>query len=86
MAIQQVLYFKCSYKKSYMKISARNQIKGIIREIKQGIITAKITIDIGGGNLLSSVITVDSVEELNLKPGDEVYAIIKSTEVMIGKK
>ena len=69
-----------------MKISARNQIKGIVREIKTGIVTAKITIDIGGGNQLSSVITVDSVEELNLKPGDEVYAIIKSTEVMIGKK
>lgn len=69
-----------------MKISARNQIKGVIREIKTGIVTAKITIDIGGGNELSSVITVDSVEELNLKPGDEVYAIIKSTEVMIGKK
>jgi molybdate transport system regulatory protein len=68
-----------------MKISARNQLKGVIREIKTGIVTAKITIDIDGGNTISSVITVDSIEELNLKVGDEVYAIIKSTEVMIGK-
>lgn len=69
-----------------MKISARNQLKGIIREIKPGVVTAKLTIDIGGGNLLSSVITMDSIDDLNLKEGDEVFAIIKSTEVMIGKK
>lgn len=69
-----------------MKISARNQIKGTIKEIKSGVVTAKLTIDIGGGNLLSSVITMDSIDDLNLKVGDEVYAIIKSTEVMIGKK
>jgi molybdopterin-binding protein len=69
-----------------MKISARNQLKGVIREIKTGIVTAKVTIDIGGGNTISSVITVDSIEVLNLKVGDEVFAIIKSTEVMIGKE
>jgi len=69
-----------------MKISARNQLKGIIREIKPGLVTAKLTIDIGGGNLLSSVITMDSIDDLNLKEDDEVFAIIKSTEVMIGKK
>jgi len=68
-----------------MKISARNQIKGKIIEIKLGVVTAKVTLDIGAGNVLSSVITMDSVEELQLKPGDEVVAIIKSTEVMIGK-
>lgn len=69
-----------------MKISARNQIKGVITEIKSGVITARVILDIGGGNRLSSVITMESVQELNLKPGDEVYAIIKSTEVMIGKE
>lgn len=69
-----------------MKISARNQIKGTIKEIKTGIVTAKVIIDIGGGNLLSSVITMDSLEDLGLKPGDEVIALIKSTEVMIGKE
>jgi molybdopterin-binding protein len=69
-----------------MKISARNQIKGIVTEIKPGVVTARVMLDIGGGNRLSSVITMESVEELNLKPGDTVYAIIKSTEVMIGKE
>jgi molybdopterin-binding protein len=69
-----------------MKISARNQIKGIITEIKPGVVTAKIVLDIGGGNKLSSVITMDSVNDLNLKVGDTVTAIIKSTEVMIGKE
>ena len=69
-----------------MKISARNQLKGILTEIKPGVVTAKLTIDIGNGNLLSSVITMDSITDLNLKLGDEVYAIIKSTEVMIGKQ
>lgn len=72
--------------RSIMKISARNQIKGVITEIKSGVITARVILDIGGGNRLSSVITMESVQELNLKPGDEVYAIIKSTEVMIGKE
>ena len=69
-----------------MKISARNQIKGVITEIKPGVVTARVILDIGGGKRLSSVITMESVQELNLKPGDEVYAIIKSTEVMIGKE
>jgi len=69
-----------------MQISARNQIKGVITDIKSGIVTAKVTLDIGGGNMISSVITVDSIEELKLKVGDEVFAIIKSTEVMIGKE
>lgn len=69
-----------------MKISARNQIKGIITEIKPGVVTARVILDIGGGNRMSSVITMESVQDMNLKPGDEVYAIIKSTEVMIGKE
>lgn len=69
-----------------MKISARNQIKGIITEIKPGVVTARVILDIGGGNRLSSVIIMESVQDMNLKPGDEVYAIIKSTEVMIGKE
>ena len=68
-----------------MEISARNQIKGTIKEIKQGTVMAKVAVEIGDGTILNSIITVDSVENLNLKVGDTVYAIIKSTEVMIGK-
>lgn len=68
-----------------MKLSARNLLKGKITDIKLGAVVAKVTIDLGNGNVISSVITVDSVEELDLKVGDEATAVIKSTEVLIGK-
>ena len=68
-----------------MEISARNKIKGIIEEITLGSVMAKVKINIGNGNVISSVITIESVSELKLKIGDQVYAIVKSTEVMIGK-
>lgn len=68
-----------------MKLSARNALKGKVVEVVPGIVTAKVKVDVGGGNTVVSVITVDSVMELGIKVGDEVYAIFKSTEVMIGK-
>jgi len=67
-----------------MQLSARNSIKGKVLEVVPGIVTAKVKLDIGGGNTIVSVITVDSINELNIKVGDIVYAIFKSTEVMIG--
>jgi len=68
-----------------MEISARNKIKGTIDEITLGSVMAKVKINIGNDNVISSVVTIDSVTDLNLKVGDVVYAIVKSTEVMIGK-
>jgi len=68
-----------------MEISARNKMKGTIEEITLGSVMAKVKINIGNGNVISSVITIDSVTDLGLIVGDEVYAIVKSTEVMIGK-
>lgn len=68
-----------------MKISARNNIKGKVIEIKEGEVMAKVVVDIGNGNSITSMITVDSIRELDIKKGDDVVAIIKSTEVMIGK-
>lgn len=68
-----------------MEISARNKFKGTIEEITPGSVMAKIKINIGNGNVISSVITIESVADLKLKVGDVVYAIVKSTEVMIGK-
>jgi len=67
-----------------MQLSARNTIKGKIIEIVPGIVTAKVKLDIGNGNAIVSVITVDSVKDMGLKVGDEAYAVFKSTEVMIG--
>ena len=68
-----------------MEISARNKMKGTIEEITLGSVMSKVKINIGNGNVISSVITIESVTDLGLKVGDEVYAIVKSTEVMIGK-
>ncbi|MBP9021607.1 MAG: TOBE domain-containing protein [Spirochaetes bacterium] len=68
-----------------MKISARNQIKGKITAIDLGTVMAKVKIEIGGGNSLTSLISKESVDELSLNLGDEITAIIKSTEVIIGK-
>jgi molybdate transport system regulatory protein len=68
-----------------MEISARNKIKGTIEEITLGSVMAKVKINIGNENVISSVVTIDSVTDLSLKVGDVVYAIVKSTEVMIGK-
>jgi molybdopterin-binding protein len=68
-----------------MKISARNSIKGKVTSVKEGTVMAKVTVDIGAGNTISSVITLESLKELEIKVGDEVYTIIKSTEVMLAK-
>ena len=68
-----------------MKISARNALKGKITAIKKGAVMAQVTVDVGGGAKVVSAIFVDSVEDLALKVGDEVTAIIKSTDVMIAR-
>ena len=64
------------------KISARNQLRGTIEEIVLGTVTAKVSVRVGD-NLIESVITRQSVEEMGIKVGDTVTALIKSTEVMI---
>ena len=67
-----------------MKLSARNQLKGTITSIKVGAVNSIVTLDIGGGNLVTSTISINAVEELKLKVGMEAYAVIKATSVMIG--
>ncbi len=68
-----------------MRISARNALKGRITGIKRGAVMAQVSVDIGGGNRVLSAIFVDSVDDLGLKEGDEVLAVVKSTDVMIAK-
>ncbi len=68
-----------------LKLSAKNQFKGKIVEIEKGVITARVKIEVTMPVIVTSVITKDSVEELDLKEGEEVVAIVKSTEVLIGK-
>lgn len=68
-----------------MKLSARNQIKGKIVAVQKGQTTAHVRIDIGGGVVITSSITNEAVDDLGLKTGDEAYAIIKASDVMVGK-
>ncbi len=67
-----------------MKLSARNQLKGVIKSIEDGLITSKVVIDLGGGNEIVSIISKQAIKELELKPGKDAYAIVKSTEVIVG--
>ena len=67
-----------------MALSARNHLKGEITEIVLGTVTALITVKVGD-NVVESVITKRSAEELGLKVGEKVTAVIKATEVMIQK-
>lgn len=66
-----------------MKISARNRLKGKIVDVKKGVTTAHVKIDIGG-QIVTAAITNDSVDELRLAPGISAYAIVKASDVMIG--
>jgi len=66
-----------------MKISARNQLKGKIVEVKKGATTSHVRIDIGG-QVITASITNESVDDLGLAAGKTAYAIIKATSVMVG--
>ncbi|HVN88368.1 MAG TPA: TOBE domain-containing protein [Candidatus Binataceae bacterium] len=67
-----------------MSLSARNHLKGEITDVLLGTVTALITVKVGD-NIVESVITRRSAEEMGLKKGDKVLAVIKATEVMIQK-
>ena len=67
-----------------MALSARNHLKGEITEVILGTVTALITVKVGD-NVVESVITKRSAEEMGLKKGDKVTAVIKATEVIIQK-
>ena len=68
-----------------MKLSARNVLKGKVTAVVKGVTTAHIKIDVGHGVVITSSITVEAAKELQLKKGDEAYAIIKASEVIVGK-
>ncbi|MBE6509915.1 MAG: TOBE domain-containing protein [Methanobrevibacter sp.] len=68
-----------------MELSARNQLKGKVTNVDLGAVMANIKIEVSEPNTITAVITKESAERLGLKDGDDVTAIIKSTEVIIGK-
>ena len=69
-----------------MAVSARNQLKGVVLTLVKDNVMAEVSVDVGGGNTIVAVITRQSAETLHLKPGDEVTAVIKATEVMVAKE
>jgi molybdopterin-binding protein len=66
-----------------MKLSARNRLKGTIVEVTKGQTTAHVRIDIGGAVVTASI-TNESVDELKLQKGQQAYAVIKASDVMVG--
>ena len=68
-----------------MKLSARNRIRGVIEGIEKGEVAASVRINISTPAVITAVITKDAVDDLELKVGEEVEAVIKATEVMVSK-
>jgi molybdopterin-binding protein len=66
-----------------MRLSARNQIKGTVSDVKKGATTAHIRVDIGNGVVMTSSITNEAVDELGIKTGGKVTVVVKASDVMI---
>lgn len=67
-----------------MDISARNQLRGKVTDVKLGTVMAQVTVQVGGQQIVSAV-TRDSVDRMGIKVGDDIVAIVKATEVILGK-
>ncbi len=68
-----------------MKLSARNVLKGKVIEVKKGATTAHVRIGIAGGAVVTASITNEAVEDLRLVDGDDVYAVIKASDVIVAR-
>jgi molybdopterin-binding protein len=68
-----------------MKLSARNVLKGKIIDVKRGSTTAHVKIELRGGVVMTSSITNEAVDELRLTVGDEAYAVVKASDVMVAR-
>jgi molybdopterin-binding protein len=66
-----------------MKISARNMLKGKVKQVTMGAVNAEVIIELPGGTEIASIITITSAKNLGLKDGQEVYAVIKASNVMV---
>ncbi|UCE16621.1 MAG: TOBE domain-containing protein [Candidatus Bathyarchaeota archaeon] len=69
-----------------LKISARNRLRGIVKEVNKGAVAAKVKIEIEAPVVVTALISREAVEELDIKPGDRAEAVIKATEVMVAKE
>ena len=73
-----------TFKEFIMKLSTRNMLKGKVVKVEDGAVNGVVTLDIGGGQQVVSVITMESIRNLGLAPGKEAYALIKASSVMMG--
>jgi molybdate transport system regulatory protein len=69
-----------------MKFGARNQIVGTVTDIKKGSVMCQVGLDVAGPVRMSSVMTVDSCDDLKLKKGDKVRVIVKAIHVLLAKE
>lgn len=90
LAERRVATFKCStlLKRKlnggeFMKVSARNLLKGKVKKITIGAVNAEVEVELGDGQKVVSIITINSVKSLGLEVGKQVYAMIKASSVMI---
>ncbi|MCB1472556.1 MAG: TOBE domain-containing protein [Rhodobiaceae bacterium] len=67
-----------------MKLSARNMLKGTVKSVTRGAVAAQVKVDIGGGNVITSTVTVDAIEDLGIAEGKPITVIIKASEVILG--
>lgn len=67
-----------------MKLSARNKLKGTVSKIRQGPVNSQVQVDVGGGNVVTAMVTSEAVADLGLSEGKEAYVIIKASQVMLG--
>ena len=67
-----------------MKLSARNILKGKVKQVKPGVVNTEVVIELPGGPEIVSMITKESADRLGLAAGKEAYAIIKASNVVIG--
>jgi molybdopterin-binding protein len=68
-----------------MKLSARNQIKGRVVDVRKGATTSHVVVEIAAGVRITASITNEAVDDLGLTVGDEATAVIKASDVMVGK-
>ena len=69
-----------------MKYGARNQLAGKVTGIKKGTMMCQVRLDIPGGSKMSSVMTIDSLEDLGIKEGDTVKVVVKAVNVLLVKE
>jgi len=66
-----------------MKLSARNMLKGTVVDVRKDGVAAQVQVDIGGGNIVTSTITTDSVNRLGLEKGKSATVVVKASDVML---